>query len=907
MMMISVLTAVVAVVAIVAVGFNGLAIASPTTTTTTTSTPTTDELVWGRKGPRGDVNAVYDLLDRILPGSRTHFDLSIVDGDCASGVKPPCFIMQDNPSHSSVVIAGSSASEVTAAIGAYLREYCNMTFGWPRGGGSAYATPRVWPTIGAAAVVQRRNTPWSYMMNVCTHSYSLVWYSWDDWQRFIDWMALSGINLVLAMTGQEEMQYKVFTQLGLKDEDIRTWFNGPAFLAWSRGQNEYGNNIAGPLPRSWMQSQWELNRLILARYRSLGIVGMLPGFQGNVPIQIKDIFSDSNITQQGDTGWMFAVDPLFTRIADLWMETLIGDFGTDHWYQLDGYFNGGTAPWFFDPKKPQQQQKQPQQQQDPSFQSRIFPRDTATPVDASNPPCQWSQAIQNTYLAGCAQQCKSFDTLAEAMAACAMDGGCGGVTVPNGGRPELRMGISPLESTAHETSYYITNEFKCHQMPPDAVWTETARAAYGGLARTDPEAIWSYQGWAFVHWTTALQASQFAGFSTALPEGKFVVIDMSRDGSGEWRLWDNSSFFGAQSVWTTLHDFGGTDGMKGELDRINKIPFDPNAKGVIGTGFTPEGIDQNPVYYEFMIGANFRTAPVSDIPSHIIQRSHRRYQLTSYNGDVAEAWSLLVKSAYSDDINVQDLTGVPKFPGSDTSHWINRAIPTPKLCMTFKAWRKMIEATLNIQPNPLRLEPFRYDLINLGRELLAQISTPMSQNFSDALYASKLDVARLNTTGTAYITLLKDLDELVGTDTAFLLGPWVQAARAWGANATDCGAMECGDFYEWNARCQITTWNPTPQNATQIPNGPVDYAGKHWNGLIGDYYAVRAENYLQQALHDASMGTPLDVVTMHRRLANLAYTWTTATNPYPTTPVGSPLALSQAMYAKYSSYFKTCQ
>ena len=28
-------------------------------------------------------------------------------------------------------------------------------------------------------------------------------------QRFIDWMALSGINLYLAMTGQEEVQYKV--------------------------------------------------------------------------------------------------------------------------------------------------------------------------------------------------------------------------------------------------------------------------------------------------------------------------------------------------------------------------------------------------------------------------------------------------------------------------------------------------------------------------------------------------------------------------------------------------------------------------------------------------------------------------------------------------------------------------
>ena len=35
-----------------------------------------------------------------------------------------------------------------------------------------------------------------------------MWYSWADWERFIDWMSLSGINLYLAMTGQEELQYK---------------------------------------------------------------------------------------------------------------------------------------------------------------------------------------------------------------------------------------------------------------------------------------------------------------------------------------------------------------------------------------------------------------------------------------------------------------------------------------------------------------------------------------------------------------------------------------------------------------------------------------------------------------------------------------------------------------------------
>jgi hypothetical protein len=69
----------------------------------------------------------------------------------------------------------------------------------------------------------------------------------------------------------------------------------------------------------------------------------------------------------------------------------------------------------------------------------------------------------------------------------------------------------------------------------------------------------------------------------------------------------------------------------------------------------------------------------------------------------------------------------------------------------------------------------------------------------------------------------------VGTDTAFMLGPWIAMARKFAGNATDCVGTgyptitSCEKFYEWNARVQLTTWNPTPQGATKIPGGPIDY------------------------------------------------------------------------------------
>ena len=54
------------------------------------------------------------------------------------------------------------------------------------------------------------------------------------------------------------------------------------------------------------------------------------------------------------------------------------------------------------------------------------------------------------------------------------------------------------------------------------------------------------------------------------PPGKFSIIDMAPDGSGEWLKW-GSNYWGANFIWTTLHNFGGNDGLKGKLSRINEV------------------------------------------------------------------------------------------------------------------------------------------------------------------------------------------------------------------------------------------------------------------------------------------------------------------------------------------------
>jgi hypothetical protein len=111
--------------------------------------------------------------------------------------------------------------------------------------------------------------------------------------------------------------------------------------------------------------------------------------------------------------------------------------------------------------------------------------------------CSWSNAIQNTYFAGCdpSEGCKSFSTLASAQSACVASQSCFGVTEHMPGSWELRGSNVPLNSPSGETSFAIVNVGTCHAPAPDPAWAARGAAAYAGLARSDPDAVWSFQGY----------------------------------------------------------------------------------------------------------------------------------------------------------------------------------------------------------------------------------------------------------------------------------------------------------------------------------------------------------------------------------------------------------------------------
>ncbi|EMP40511.1 Alpha-N-acetylglucosaminidase [Chelonia mydas] len=184
-----------------------------------------------------------------------------------------------------------------------------------------------------------------YYQNVCAQSYSYVWWDWPRWEREIDWMALNGINLALAFTGQEAVWQRVYLSLGLNQSEIDEYFTGPAFLAWNRMGNLH--TWAGPLPLSWNLKQLYLQYRILERMRSLGMIPVLPAFAGHVPRGVLRVFPRINVTQlrswsKFDCTYSCAYlldpgDPMFQVIGTLFLKELIREFGTDHIYSADTF------------------------------------------------------------------------------------------------------------------------------------------------------------------------------------------------------------------------------------------------------------------------------------------------------------------------------------------------------------------------------------------------------------------------------------------------------------------------------------------------------------------------------------------------------------------------------------------
>lgn len=242
------------------------------------------------------------------------------------------------------VLRGNNGVSLASALNYYLKYHCYCSVSWgDDGSGDQLQLPKPLPT--GFDKVRHVMTKYRYYMNVCTVSYSMVWWDIDRWTREIDWMALNGINMPLSFTGQEYIWKKFYLSVGLNESDINAYFSGPAFLAWQRMGNIKG--WGGPLDDSWIISQRDLQLQILSKTREFGMMNVLPGFAGHVPSTLKDLYPSNNFTKNADWNHfnktysddclLEPTDPLFMELGQKFYQILIEEYGSDHMFNSDTY------------------------------------------------------------------------------------------------------------------------------------------------------------------------------------------------------------------------------------------------------------------------------------------------------------------------------------------------------------------------------------------------------------------------------------------------------------------------------------------------------------------------------------------------------------------------------------------
>ncbi len=289
--------------------------------------------------PARIVTAAYGVIGRVLPRYEKDFHLQYVE----AGDGYDTFRVYANGG--TVNVSGNSAIALTSGVYYYLRHAVHAQFTWE---GEHFDLPKTLPDFGPVGIT----SPYKYRLyyNVCAFGYTTPFWGWKRWQREVDWMALHGINMPLAMVGQEAVWQRVWRKLGLTQKEISDYFTGPAFLPWNRMGNI--DKYAGPLPEGYIMGSEALQKKILDRMRELDMHPVVPGFSGYVPKAIKRIYPHTNIINMKSWAGFppeygtYMLSPLskrFIQIGRMFIKEYRRIYGYTHFYLADA-FNEMAVP-----------------------------------------------------------------------------------------------------------------------------------------------------------------------------------------------------------------------------------------------------------------------------------------------------------------------------------------------------------------------------------------------------------------------------------------------------------------------------------------------------------------------------------------------------------------------------------
>jgi alpha-N-acetylglucosaminidase len=246
--------------------------------------------------------------------------------------------------HKQVKIAASSASAAAQGLGWYLKYYCKRSISHLGDNlGAVSNLPQIKTKLRIVSPYAYR-----YALNYCTISYSMSFYTWKDWERELDWMALNGVNLMLAPVGMEAVWQNTLKKLGYSDQEAIGFIPGPAFGAWWLMGNMEG--WGGPMSQHMINELAALQKQIITRMKTIGIEPVMHGFYGMIPTTLKNKKNIKVLPQGKWVGgftrpdFLLTDQPGFKEIADVYYAEMKKLYGADlHYFGGDPFHEGGSA------------------------------------------------------------------------------------------------------------------------------------------------------------------------------------------------------------------------------------------------------------------------------------------------------------------------------------------------------------------------------------------------------------------------------------------------------------------------------------------------------------------------------------------------------------------------------------
>lgn len=180
---------------------------------------------------------------------------------------------------------------------------------------------------------------------------------------------------------------------------------------------------------------------------------------------------------------------------------------------------------------------------------------------------------------------------------------------------------------------------------------------------------------------------------------------------------------------------------------------------------------------------------------------------------------------------------------------------------------------------------FLHDVVDVTRQMI--------QNKIDVIYQQVInafnnkDLRTLNKLSNTFQKLLLDLDRILTTHKNFLLGNWLESAKALATTQLE------KQNYEYNARIQITIWGPDGQI--------VDYATKQWAGMVKDYCLPRWQLFLDELANSIrGKNAEFDNEACQRLIfRKIEEPFGISRKLYTTSPIGNTMSIAKEIYYKY--------